>query len=156
MNIKDAIKECRKDFYILGSSQNIFTDWSWYKEFDYDYFTEYLRQYDEKKHMFLIAGHAREYCRDIRENDKLENAVINANKIAWSLEEGKCTDVNEILFAIERVTECTDNGTVKEFNAELKKVILKLESGEEIDFSQYPTFWNSFGKTSQYISLVKK
>lgn len=156
MNLKEAISEYKTDFDILGTSQNIFTDWSWYKEYDYDYFAEYERQYDEKKHLFLTAGYVKEYSRSIEDNNKLEEAVINANRTAWRIEEGKCTDINELLEAVEKVSEATDNCIVKEFNLDLRGIVLALEKGEKVDIDNYPNFNKVFGKSSQYISFVKK
>lgn len=73
----------------------IFTDWTWYKEYDHDYFSEYMRQYDEKKHLFLTAGCTKEYNRSIEDNNRLEEAVIDANRVAWRIEKGKCACVGK-------------------------------------------------------------
>lgn len=48
MNVNDVISEFEDEFDVLGMSQNIFTDYSWYKDTEYDYISEYKKQYDRK------------------------------------------------------------------------------------------------------------
>lgn len=141
-------------FDVLGASQNIFVDYSWYKDFEYDYISSYRRQYEEKKHMFLLAGDDNEVLRTAEENGKLEEAVVYANDIARELENGG--DIGDFIYAVRKVSENTVNPLIIEFNKELIEIMEKIRDDEVIEWNQYKNYMQCFGKSMQYISFVKK
>ena len=155
MTMGMAIEYYKDDFDVLGSSQNIFVDHSWYKDINYDYIASYINQYNEKKHMFLLAGDSYEVCRTIEENHQLEDAVVIANDIARKVEEENI-GIEELKDAVINVSKNTDNSVIIDFNIELVKIIDKINNNDEIDWSEYQTFTTSFGKTMQYISFMKR
>lgn len=150
-----AIDYYGNQFDVLGASQNIFVDYSWYKDFEYDYIASYRRQYDEKKHMFLVAGDDREAVRTAEENRRLEEAVTYANIAARKIEEEQ-GNISELAEAVIAVTESTVNPIIIEFNSELIEIIEKLEKKEVVDWTKYETYMKCFGKAIQYLSFMKK
>lgn len=155
MTMSKAMDCYKDDFDVLGSSQHMFVDYSWYKDVDYDYVASYMEQYDKKKHMFLVAGDTNDVYRTVEENRQLEDAIINANDIARKVEEENL-EIAELKEAIINVSDNTINSTIRDFNIELLKLIDKLSTADEIEWNEYKTFMNSFGKTMQYISFMKK
>lgn len=155
MNMKKAIEECSEEFDVLGASQNIFVDYSWFKDFEYDYISSYKQQYDEKKHMFMLAGDDCEVKRTMEENKELEKAVINANRIAKGIEEG-AGEIAELIPAITNVSNHVINPVICQFNNELIEIIEKLSLDQDINWKNCEVYMKSFGKTMQYISFVKK
>lgn len=155
MDMKKAIEEYSGEFDILGASQNIFVDYSWFKDIEYDYISSYKKQYDEKKHMFMLAGDDCEVKRTVEENKKLENAVIKANRVAKRIEEENC-EISELIPAIRDVSNFVVNPIICQFNDEVVKIIEALEMNQKIDWTYYSTYMKCFGKTMQYISFVKR
>lgn len=155
MDMKKAIEEYRDEFDILGASQNIFTDYSWYKDYEYDYISNYEKQYDEKKHMFMLAGDDYEIKRTEEENRELEQAVIEANRIAKKIEVEK-GEITDLISAICNVSNHVSNPTILQFNDELIKIIERFKQNKKIDWINYKTYMRCFGKTMQYISFTKK
>ncbi len=157
MNIVDAIEFFQEEFDVLGSSQNIFTDYSWYKDLDYNYIDEYKRQYLQKRHMFLFAGESEETIRSVEDNALLENAIRKAiNYEADCEKNGDKLDIDEW----EKVTEEVNKGFKSDrlicFNTEFLEILKRIHRNEQVEFMDYPVFANSFGKSSQYISFSCK
>ena len=155
MTIGKAIQFYEKDFDVLGASQNIFVDYSWYKDYEYDYLSSYLKQYDEKKHMFLVAGDDNEVYRRAEENILLENAVAKANEAARKAEEYGL-DMDELVIKIQDVTHVTVNPVIKQFNNDIINILERIEKNQEINWQEYQTYMECFGKTMQYVSFMKK
>lgn len=155
MNINDAIDAFGDGFDILGASQNIFTDHSWYKDLGYDYISEYKKQYNQKKHMFLLAGTDEESIRTEKENEALEEAVIVANGLAEKFEETKSLDLLAYKEAIDNVAKYSCNETIQQFNKETLE-LLKTAEKSIPDMSRFDVWSRSVGKATQYISFVRK
>lgn len=155
MTMGKAIEYYRDKFDVLGASQNIFVDYSWYKDYEYDYITSYRRQYDEKKHMFLVAGDDHEVVRTAEENRQLEEAVTYANMTARKIEEERGS-ISELAEAIHTVTKSTVNPMIIEFNTELIQIIDRLEKKEVVNWTEYEAYMKCFGKAIQYLSFMKK
>lgn len=155
MNMNDAIDAFGDEFDILGASQNMFTDYSWYKDLEYDYIFSYKKQYNQKRHMFLLAGMNEETIRTEKENALLEDAVAAANEWAERFEETKELDIFAYKKIIDKVTECSNNQTISQFNEETIE-ILKTAERSAPDMGAFKVWSKCFGKTSQYISFVRK
>lgn len=155
MTIGKAIEYYENDFDVLGASQNIFVDYSWFKDYEYDYLTSYKKQYDEKKHMFLVAGDDNEVYRTAEENMQLEMAVLRANEAARKVEE-KALDIAELILMIQNVTHATVNPIVKKFNDEVISIIQRIAENRDINWEEYKVYMGCFGKTMQYLSFIKK
>lgn len=156
MNINDVISEFEDEFDVLGMSQNIFTDYSWYKDTEYDYISEYKKQYNRKKHMFMIAGGYEETIRNAEDNLRLENACKYVNDLARKYETDNEFDLKQIIRGIERVSAAASDETVVNFNNQCIEIFERLYKDDFLDLSQYKIWCECFGKSSQYISLVKK
>lgn len=157
MNMYDAICEFQDGYDVMGASQNIFTDYSWFKDSDYNYIEEYKRQYDMRKHIFLVAGEIEEKNRTIEQNDYLEKAVTRANEIARKQEQGiEGYTLRDLLREVENVTEAADNGKITMFNEELSEIIESLSERKQVDFLKYDIFNTLFGKSAQYICFAHK
>ncbi len=160
MTIGKAIEFYEGRYDVLGASQNIFVDYSWFKDFEYDYISSYKKQYHQKKNMFLLAGDDCEVCRTEEENMRLEKAVLRANMAARKVEENEGDDeggvAEEWVQAIQNVSNQTVNSVIKEFNEELLIIIQKIMKKEDIEWEKYQTYMECFGKTMQYICFVKR
>ena len=156
MNMIDAIEFLKGEFDVLGASQNIFTDYSWYKDLEYDYLSAYKKQYQQKKHMFMFAGESDETIRTSEENELLEKAVEQALKFEARCEQQQEIDINEWSRILDNVIKVANSEKMTQFNLEFMNILKKIKNEESVDLAEYPVFTNSFGKTSQYLSFVRK
>lgn len=155
MSIKDAILLFQEEFDVLGCSQNIFTDYSWYKDLDYDYIASYIEQYDCKRNMFLVAGECEECQGGAAANRKLAKLIRDINQETIDIEQNN-KNLSDLYEMINQITECTLSVTVKQYNKELKDILQGLEKGNEVDIAKYPVWNTSFGKSMQYISFQRR
>lgn len=156
MNMIDAIEFLKGQFDVLGASQNIFTDYSWYKDLEYDYISDYKKQYQQKKHMFMFAGEADETIRISDENELLEKAIEQVLKFEAKCEQEDEIDIEGWGRALDNVTKAANSEKMKQFNLEFINILKKIKNEENVDLAEYPVFTNSFGKSSQYLSFVRK
>lgn len=155
MTMGMAMDFYRYDFDVLGSSQDIFVDHSWYKDIDHDHISSCIEQYEEKKHMFMLAGNHCETRRTAEENRRLEDAVLNAGRVMRRIEE-MGSGIADMIPAIKKVSEHVDDIDVLQFNVEAIKIAEALQADEEIVWEHYKYYMRCFGKTLQYVSFVKK
>ena len=156
MSITDAIDAFGKEYDILGCSQNVFIDHSWFKDLSYDYHLSYKEQYHMKKHMYLLAGDTQESIRTVEDNNALEQAVIHANRLAAEFEKSKDLDMKEFRRTIDQVSKLARMDQITKFNGELLEILERLDRNENVDLSEYCTWCDTFGEGSQYLSLAKK
>ncbi len=56
LSIGKVIELLPENINVLGTSQHMFTDYSWYKDVGFDINGDYLRQFKEKQHNFILTG----------------------------------------------------------------------------------------------------
>ncbi len=156
-SIEKAIECFGEEFSFLGSSQKIFTDYSWYKDIEYDERKDILSQYKQKRHNFLMTG-LDETILSERDSEYLEKKIgeirLNAVEYEKRLSDKYINQVQEGLYAIRPVM-----GKISQrcsgFVDEVIEILSCLKSGEEIEFGRYQVFYESVGRTQQYLSMVK-
>lgn len=156
MTMKDAIDVMGDEFDVLGASQNIFTDYSWYKDLSFDYKNVYKRQYDIKKHMLLIAGEYDETIRTAAQNQKLENSIKDVMEYVKTIEKGEKISIEDFLMEIDKVSEAADNERIRNYNAELKEILQLCADRKEVKWEKYKVWNCTFGKSMQYISFERR
>lgn len=158
-SLSHAIQYFREDFEVLGTSPQMFTDYSWSKDIWYDYKSDYLQQFDQKRLSFLMAS-IPEVIMPIDEANILtkcfEGIYDIVDEYEKMLELSKISDILQLMSSIEvAIQQRFDEEFVKVFY-EIKDVLLCLYRGEKINMENYPHFFAAFGRTQQYISFVKK
>lgn len=156
MTMKETMDEMGDTFDILGASQNIFTDYSWYKDLSYDYKEAYKNQYDTKKHMLLIAGEYDETIRTVAENQKLEHTIKNVMEYVKGIEREEKICIKDFLMEIDKVSEAADNKKIRQYNEELKEILQLCAEKKEVEWEKYKMWKYTFGKSMQYISFERK
>lgn len=159
LNLKKAIMSIGEEWDILGfSSPDFFSDYSWYKDIEYDYKRLYCEQYEKKSYNLILAG-----------REELDTSKIDISKVRESIEKiRKMEIIYENLGKKEesviKKIECElikMYGFLKDHDEEIAKFISEtvdiLQHGVNgIQFKDYPTFCKSFGRSQQYISFVRK
>ncbi len=159
LSLGQAIQYFQDDFEILGTSPQMFTDYSWSKDVWYDYKKDYLEQFSRKRLSLLMAG----MPEIIVPFDDAQTLVKCFEDIKDAEVEYENTLDMKKIDDIIRIMDSTENLLRKYFvddfiNVfdEIKDVLLCLQRNEEADMEKYPNFFKAFGRTQQYISFVKK
>lgn len=159
-SISDALKLLEKDFFLLGSSPNIMTDFRWYKSLsnNYEEYNNYFYQnFNKIKHSFL------DYRTNISErstidNDELSSLCKEFIKIVKTIEKNKIdfkdTNIVEILKKIKdnvlNIDKLIDDSIDELINL-LEKPIITIKDIEELKYLPL-----SFGKGQIFLSFSKK
>ena len=122
-SIADCIKEFDNTFEFLGSSPNMFTDYSWYKDTDFRLRDEIIDQFNRKRHLLLSLSLKEsincidknmkifELCKKIRQIVKDNNELLDKKVVLMiidNLEEIKILTKDfdlKITLAIDNVKE---------------------------------------------------
>lgn len=155
LSLIDAMDFFGEDYVVMGTSPSIFTDWSWYKDIQYNVKESWKEQYNKKILSFLIAGSGEiviagndeigPIFSDIRVNTKeyeKDNNVVHLNNIINDISRiiDICGDIDEI---------------IAELFSETIQVLSNIISGEEFNFAGFDVLYNSFGRTQHYIAFEK-
>lgn len=156
MSMVDVIDNYKNRFDVLGASQNMFTDFSWYKDWEYDYLAVYKEQYARKRHMFLVAGDTDETEKSKEENTRLAAAIENVTNMAADYEENKTLDIECFINAIAEIELYTQNKVIKAFDEQLIDILKIVIKKDTLILDNYKLWSSTFGKSSQYIALQRK
>lgn len=159
LSLWEAIEYFGDEFDVLGSSPNMFTDYSWYKDIWYDYKVDYQKQFKQKNLNLLLANMKEEYKSE--NNDKLIEAVHRVKKLCAEYEhtyDGRL--VRKIINCVDVVVNVIESSSAAEelssIMREIQFALRDLHKKGKVNFAQYPEFFAAFGRTQQYISFIKK
>lgn len=141
---------------VLGTSQKMFTDYSWYKDIQYDVKEDYLNQFKQKQHNLMLTGE-RETIISIEMNSKVNEIIKDIRESSKRYE--RSWDWKEITTIISKLSELeTIAESISEklfyFVRDSKDILLHVKE-EDFNIMEYQTFFHAVGRTQQYISLVK-
>ena len=158
LNLKKAIMVMGDEWDILGcSSPDLFSDYSWYKDVEYDYKKSYCEQYDKKSYNLLLAGREEIDISGIDVSRVRENIErIQRLESAYENLEQKEEIIKEIICELNKLLEILEghDAELAGFLNDTVKILLYRNS--KLDLANYPKFCSCFGRTQQYISFVKK
>ncbi|MFP3153776.1 class I SAM-dependent methyltransferase [Lachnospiraceae bacterium ZAX-1] len=145
------------DFEVLGSSQKIFEDYSWYKDLAFEERENCISQYRKKQHNFLMAGIAGTVWSE-EENVKLRDIILKIRRNAITYE----IDFNEThLINIQKLLEeiiASDfriDGKINLFLAECIGILDDVLHNIALVGEKYTMFGKVTGRGLQYLSMVK-
>lgn len=157
LSIEDAIDIFPSEFSFLGSSLKIFTDYSWYKDIEYDERKDIIRQYRMKRHNFLMTGLSETIFSE-KDSNYFEKKISEIRSFSREYEKTnaiECLDeIEERLCAIRPMMMQIDKKCAV-FTDEVKEILDKLKYGQSVEFEKYRTFYSAVGRTQQYLSMVK-
>jgi len=156
-SIADCIKEFDNNFEFLGSSPNMFTDYSWYKDVDFRLKDEIIDQFNRKRHL-LLSLNLKESINCIDKNMKLfelcKKVRLTVNDNNELLNKRVVLIIIDILEEIKILTKDLDSKITIALD-EIKELLSDDNlSKEKIANSSKIT--SIFGRGMQYVSMVKK
>lgn len=158
-SLSRAMQYFEDDFEILGTSPQMFTDYSWNKDIWYDYKKDYLEQFDRKRLSFLLANMP-EIILPLNVANILAKCFMDINNAEAEYEEtldlSKVSYILECMGSVEKLVQQNFNDEFIKVFAEIETLLTCLMAGLNIDMGDYPHFFGAFGRTQQYISFVRK
>lgn len=157
LDFAEAIQTFGEDFYVLGSSQKIFTDYSWYKDLSYRENENCISQFAQKQHTFLMTGIEESKLNNYEHHFlKQQVAAIRAKCILFEQHGTDVTDdILELLKSIIHIAAPIDQRLVNFIN-ECCEIIERLKTEKSFSLEKYQNFFHAVGRTQQYLSMVKK
>ena len=158
LSINQAIRLFEEDFDVLGSSPNMFTDYSWYKDIWFDYIRDYKQQFSEERMSFLMANMPEKILHSAQV-DQLERYFASVRKLAAAYE--KETDKKYIMCILENMGKISE--ILGDFDVDFRSVFCDIQYALSdliqrgaVDLEKYPHLFPAFGRSQQYIAFMKK
>lgn len=157
LEIPEAISLFGDAFEVLGTSQAMFVDYSWYKDVAYDYKSNYEAQYSVKRHNLVMAGLEESILTETNASifyDKIckirQYSILCENRYCADLVQNMIKELNDLLPIVLGI----DNRVYRFILESIE--ILNSIGKKQIDLAEFGVFFSSFGRSQQYLSLVKK
>lgn len=156
-SIADCIRDFDNNFEFLGSSPNMFTDYSWYKDIDFRLRDEIIDQFNRKRHLLLSLNLKEsinctdknmelfELCKKVRLTIRDNNELLNKRVILIII---------DILEKIKILTKDLDSKIPIALD-EIKELLLDDDLTEE-KIANSTKIISIFGRGMQYVSMAKK
>lgn len=159
LSLVQAIEYFGEKFDILGSSPQMFTDYSWYKDIWYDYKKDYKAQFAEKR-LSLLQANTPEVILPIEQADKLVSHFVNIKHLAAEYEKTLEMDniekiIDEMLIMKEMASQYLSDSFMNVFR-EIMDIVGNIRRNKGVIMEEYPLFFEAFGRAQQYIAFVKK
>lgn len=159
LSLDQAISYFGDEFDILGSSPQMFTDYSWYKDVWYDYKEDNKIQF-KRKRLSLLQANMPEVILPEEQADRLVKHFEQIKNLESKYEKDlNANEINLILEEMQLMKELVhkyfDNHFIDVFH-ESEQILKCLLYKANINMDKYPNFFSAFGRTQQYISFMKK
>lgn len=159
LDVKKAIQGIGDKWDVLGcSSPDFFSDYSWYKDIEYDYKKSYCEQYDKKSYNLILAGREEIDTSNI-EVSIVRTSVEKIRKLEIEYENSEQKEekvIQEIIYELQKLYELIQKCD-KELAVFLSETIeILTNTPNKSELTDYPNFCKCFGRSQQYISFVKK
>jgi hypothetical protein len=156
-SIADCIREFGNGFEFLGSSPSMFTNYSWYKDTEFNERNSILTQFCKKRHL-LILWDIDESIRTAEVNDELHKAAYELRCFAGKIQ-GKLTEENmarmvDLLRYISQLASDIDGRISPVIDEAI--TLLTDDDLNEPKVANAKKFGVAFGRGQQYVSLVKR
>lgn len=155
-SMEDCLTEFGPDFSLLGSSPAMFSDYSWYKDIDYNARQACIKQFRCKRHMLMLTD-MEESSRVPEANAELETLLSTLRGTAATLQESPSAVLRDkcvhLLLAISQATAEIDPRIPAIISEACE--LLSNNSLTEAEVSQAGKLAAAFGRGQQYMSLVR-
>jgi len=156
-SMADCIREFGSGFELLGSSPDLFTDLSWYKDIHSPDSARKLEQFERKRHV-LMLWNMPESERTAALNAQLFQACAELRKLLGTYEKQASPQIMSLIInQLEAVLELSSDLDPR-INKAIREVIKLLEDKElnTEKVARSDDFAAAFGRGQQYVSMVKK
>jgi len=156
-SIGECIDAIAEGYEFMNSSPDLFTNYQWYKDYEYDHSADLKKQFAQKRHNLIMAG-LDETVRPAPKNEELNNsirAVRNVIEKNTAIHDDSFTA--KIIEQLEKIIENISDIDARAANAVKEAIVLisdKKINCEKISGSRYLS--SAFGRGQQYVSIVKK
>ena len=158
LSIHQAITLFENGYEILGSSPQMFTDYSWYKDIWYDYKGNYKQQFIQKR-LSLLMANMPEKNLTATEAEMLVQHFEEIGSLSAEYEKNRNgSQISEILKHMKEM-----DASIEKFDQNFFTVFLEIEATlaciqetGTVEMEKYENLFSAFGRTQQYIAFMKK
>ncbi|MBT89692.1 MAG: hypothetical protein CMN79_04295 [Spirochaetales bacterium] len=156
LSIAECVEEFGNQFMILGTSPSMFTDYSWYKDVDYDLTKMNSIQFQEKRHVLMMYD-LEESVRTVESNRNLVKYAYDFRNLVGSVEHDlNEKNTKEIVEVLRNISTITSEIDVRISDAISEGIMLLLDEDlNESKILNASKLAIAFGRGQQYVSLVK-
>lgn len=144
-------------FFVIGSSQKMFTDYSWYKDVWYNETQNIKNQFQCKRLSLLMAG-MEELILDAEDVTYCVSCFKHIRESASSYEKNlEIEHLKELKNELNKLREKIQvfpESFVRVFS-DINEIIECIINEGEIDITKYKSFFGAFGRTQQYMAFEK-
>lgn len=146
-------------FFVIGSSQKMFTDYSWYKDVWFDGKSDMQKQFSGKRLSLIMAG-MDEFILPAEEVDWFVHRFTKVRNFTSQYEKNQDNEVIlELKVLLNEISE-----KIEVFPKEFIEVFYDIEGIvndiasdiANIDVGKYQYLFRAFGRTQQYIAFEKQ
>ncbi len=155
-SIAECIEEFGDRFTFLGSSPSMFTDYSWYKDVDFNSRKSNFTQFYKKRHVLMLYD-MDESVRTIEDNEYLVKVASEFRHLAGKVENNLNEEnVKEIVKVLHEISRITSDINIKISDAINEGIMLLLDQSlDESKISNATNLSSAFGRGQQYVSMIK-
>lgn len=158
LSMYQAITLFENGYEILGSSPQMFTDYSWYKDIWYDYKGNYKQQFLQKR-LSLLMTNMPEKNLTATEAEMLVQHFEEIGRLSAEYEKNRNgSQISEILKHMKEM-----DASIEKFDQNFFTVFLEIEATlaciqetGTVEMEEYENLFSAFGRTRQYIAFMKK
>ncbi|MEW6087948.1 MAG: class I SAM-dependent methyltransferase [bacterium] len=156
-SVAECIEEFGENFMPLGSSPSMFTDYSWYKDTEFNSRNSFLEQFYAKRHV-LMSWNMPETIRTKEANNNLAQEISELRKFAGKAEQDLTEkSIKEIVKRLQRIKGLIRAVDIRIYKAINEAIGLLLDKDlDEFKISHASGLASAFGRGQQYLSLAKK
>ena len=156
--LDDAIDYMEDEFYVLGTSPHMFTDYSFYKNIEHDVHEDYKAQF-VRKHLSLMLAETDEMVLDKTIAERLSCQCRMARRLAAVYEkEKRIEDLDKIMNVLQEMKNTWKDIDLGIFRLieEIYNAIKEAAEKRMIDLKNYQKFASAWGRVQQYVAFEKK
>ena len=158
-SMSDSVKEVKNilkgAFEVVGTSPALVANLSWYKDMEYSYGDQIVRDFPSKHHLLLCTAF-KDSSRDSNKNNILLDRMMALRTMIGQYRRGGDNCLVEILNLLQLIVD--ENEDLGEFFTEnVKEVIALLKNYKEITSEKISNakFANAWGRGMQYMCFKK-
>jgi len=155
-SIAECIEEFGREFLVLGCSPSMFTDYSWYKNLDFNMQEHKLKQFYKKRHILFFYD-LEESERPIGFNEELAARTKEFRSLVGILEneynDKNMIDIIQNLHELKVLASTVDTRISDAIDESVR--LISDNEIDELKIHNAEKLAQAFGKGQQYVSLTK-
>ena len=156
MSLLDAAQLFGEDFEVIGSSPDMFCDWTWYKKDDHARLGDMKNQFIRKHHTLVLAGMS-EVVMEEADSIAIYDIYRKAIDLVRQIENNE-KSIEDLWAILESVHDRVDKNMPDEYRLVFNEMLDFVHdcNKRNVVIDKYKKFNSSFGRGMKYIAFERK